>query len=174
MDPRWRHPYGLRPTLRHLMILVVYFALIFALVAPLRDAGLDGWISVLVPLSPPLLALLVVLFERASPAKLWFAGLLLALTPVALLIWFHVTVVYLVWRGGVWGGPVGLILFNVGVLVALSTLARGLARRLPRRCPECGFRAALPLGGRHPRLVWCASCGHQQRLAADPNPRAAD
>src|SRR4051812_37110590 len=56
MDPNWRQPDALRPTLRHLMLLVVHFAFLFALVAPLLRAGLHGLVVFLVPPSPHLLA----------------------------------------------------------------------------------------------------------------------
>ena len=58
MDPHWRHPYGLRPTLRHMMILVVHFALLSALARLLRS-GVYGGLILVLALSPILLALLL-------------------------------------------------------------------------------------------------------------------
>src|SRR3954468_18081177 len=83
MDPSWRHPYGLRLTLRHMMILVVYVALSSAL---FRRAAPEI-LTLLVPMSPPLLALLVLLFERPSPAKYWLVGLLASLFFPSLVVW---------------------------------------------------------------------------------------
>src|SRR4051794_39680798 len=87
MDPNWRQPYGLRPTLRHLMILVVHFALLSALVAPLVGRGQFGLMTLLVPVSLPLLSLLVFLLDRPSPAKYWLAGLIASLFFPSFVAW---------------------------------------------------------------------------------------
>lgn len=57
MDASWRRPHGMRLTLRHTMIVVLYFALLFALIIPLLRGGLYASLGFLLPLSPPLLAL---------------------------------------------------------------------------------------------------------------------
>ena len=77
MDPNWRHPYGLRPTIRHLMILVLDVALLSAL-ARLLGGGIHGNLFILLALSPPLLSVLILVFERPSPAKYWLAGLIIS------------------------------------------------------------------------------------------------
>src|SRR3954451_11580901 len=89
MDPTWRRPYGLRPTLRHLMILVVHFALLLGLIAPLLRGGMYGVLTFLLPLSPPLLSLLVLVFDRPSPAKYWLVGLLASLFLPSLVVWVN-------------------------------------------------------------------------------------
>src|SRR5437764_11097233 len=114
MDPNWRPRYGLRPTLRHLMILVVHFAVLFALIAPLLRGGLYGLVTFLLPLSPPLLAVLVLAFDRPSPAKYWFVGLLASLSFPGFVLWCDLIGV-LAWRSGWW--PVGVLL----VLLVLNT-----------------------------------------------------
>jgi hypothetical protein len=160
MDPRWRHPHGLRLTLRHLMILVVYFAVLFALIAPLERGGHYGLMSFLLPLTPPLLALLVVVFERPGPAKFWFAGVLVSLAFPAFVAWADLIGLF-AWTAGVAPGE-GWVVLVVLNLFGLASLA-WFARRLPRRCPGCGLKAFLPLGGRFPRVLWwCASCGFRQ------------
>src|SRR5262245_25875273 len=80
MDPTWRYKHGIRPTLRHLMILVVGSALLSAAAAPLPA-------SVMLPLAPALLVVLLILFDRPGPAKYWLAGLLGSLTFPAVVAW---------------------------------------------------------------------------------------
>jgi hypothetical protein len=159
MDPHWRHPYGLRPTIRHLMLLVLDVALLSALVR-LLEYGLYAGLIVVFPLSPLLLSVLVVVFDRPSPAKYWLAGLLIllflpsvavSLDVLAAVNWWHIR--------DSRGIEFLLVLMNViGVVSLIRT-----AWRLPRRCPECGLCAWLPLGRRSAALFWCASCGFGER-----------
>jgi hypothetical protein len=163
MDPTWRQPYGLRPTLRHLMILVVHFALLFALVAPLLRDGLYGVVTILLPLSPPLLVVLVLAFDRPSPAKYWLVGLLASLFLPSLVVWCDLIAVWALIRGS---RQVAALLFILLALnsVGIWSIVR-VVKRLPRRCPTCGLRSLLPLGRRSSGLLWCASCGFQRRVA---------
>jgi hypothetical protein len=162
MDPNWRQPYGLRPTLRHLMILVVHFALLSALAAPLVKGGEFGLMTLLLPVSLPLLSLLIFLFDRPSPAKYWLAGLLTSLFLPSFVAWCDVLAAVawaLVWtHAAMW-----FLLIVLNSLAVTSIL--GVVRRLPRRCPECGLRSLLPLGRRSSGLLWCASCGFRARGA---------
>jgi hypothetical protein len=162
MDPRWRHPYGLRPTLRHVMILVVFAAVVSALFR-----GAPGEVVTLVlPLTPPLLAVLVFVFERPSPAKYWLCGLLASMFVPAVAAWFDLTA----WRYGE-KTMVALALVPVNGL-ALVWVGR-FVRRLPAACPGCGLRSLLPLGRRARGMRWCASCGFTERAeqAAAAAPR---
>jgi hypothetical protein len=153
----------LRPTLRHLMILVVHFALLFGLIAPLLRGGMYGVLTFLLPLSPPLLSLLVLVFDRPGPAKYWLVGLLASLFLPSLVVWVNL-IAALAWiLGSRQVGAFLLILLLVVNPVGLGSVVR-LARRLPRRCPECGLRSLLPLGGRSSGLLWCASCGFRERV----------
>lgn len=160
MDPRWRHPYGLRPTLRHVMIGVVYVALASAW---FRGAT-PGVLTLLLPLSPPLLALLVLLLERPGPAKFWLAGLIASLFVPALVAWSDL-VALMAWSdlSAQWSGPIEVV-----ILLALVVNAAGVAglvrvaTRWPRRCPACGLRSLLPLGRRARGLRWCVSCGARE------------
>src|SRR5690348_14987455 len=138
MDPRWRLPYGLRPTLRQVMIVVVFVAVATALFRGAPPLVL----SVLVPLTPPLLALLVALFDRPGPAKFWLAGLIASLFPPALAAWCDL---WVWWYGGDQASvALALIVVNGLGLVGLVRVTR----RLPRPCPGCGMRSLLPLGRR--------------------------
>ena len=162
MDPNWRHPYGLRPTLRHQMILVLHFAVLFALVAPvLRGRWGAGW-TLLLPLSPPLLAVLVLAFDRPNPAKYWLVGLVASTFLPTLVVWCDLIWVVAWIQGARQFGAFALLLLVLNA-VGLWSIRR-LARRLPRRCPECGLRSFLPLGDRSLRLLWCASCGFKERV----------
>ncbi len=166
MDPHWRHPYGLRPTLRHLMILVVHFALLSALVR-LLGGGLYGGLIIVLALSPPLLSLLVLVFDRPSPAKYWLAGLLASLFLPFLAISLDVLAASSWWYFQENGAR---------LVILLSTNAAGVisliraAWRFPRRCPECGVLAWLPLGRRSAALLWCAACGSRERTGRPTAP----
>ena len=155
MDPNWRHPHGLHPTLRHLMILVVYFALVFALAAPLLRAGEAAQLTLLLPLTPPLLALLVLMFDRPGPVKYWLVGLIASPTLLGFVAWLDFLAVAMGTHGLDRVFPL-LVLLNV---LALSSLVL-VFKRLPKRCPECGKRSMLPLA----QLRWCASCGFRTIL----------
>jgi hypothetical protein len=157
MASKWRQTYGVHPTLRHLSILVLFFALLSAMVVPALKSGSYLIASFLLPLSLPMLALLVMLLDKPGPMKIWLAGLLAYLFLPALVAWVD-------WMAAVTEfpalvtqevtAPVAiciLVLINVPGVLALYRLFG----RLPRRCPECRLRALLPLG----RLKWCAACG---------------
>src|SRR4051812_308856 len=92
MDPSWRRSYGLRPTLRQLMIAVLAAALMSALIAPSLRSGLDPMAALLLPFSFPLLAALVFLLDRPGPAKYWLVGLLGSLFLPALALGFDLVV----------------------------------------------------------------------------------
>ncbi len=134
MDPRWRHPHGLRPTIRQLMILVVYGALVSAIAATILrdDSGPPAYlaISVLVPLSPLVLALLVLIFDRGGPAKAWLVSLLAHLTFPTFMAW-------VVGMMMVAGPTVPTYLLLLPATLGTFSLVRA-TRRFPRRCPECG------------------------------------
>jgi hypothetical protein len=161
MDSRWRHPYGLRLTLRHLMILVVHAALVATMLRGLpREL-----VTLILPLSPPLLALLVIGLERPGPAKYWLAGFLASLFVPALVAWSDVAML-MIWVSGQVQVDLGLVLLVVLVVnaVGVFSIVRS-ARRLPGACPDCGLRCFLPLGRRNQAMHWCASCGHVVRTA---------
>jgi hypothetical protein len=143
------------------MILVVHVALLSTLVR-LFDRGLYAGLIVLFPLSLPLLSLLVVVFDRPSPAKYWLAGLLASLFLPSLTISADVLAAVYWWF--IEDNRVVLIVLLFVNVIGVLSLIRA-AWRLPRRCPECAFRACLPLGRRSNALFWCASCGCRERAA---------
>lgn len=153
MDPRWRHPYGLRLTLRHLMILVVYGAVASALFRRAKPELL----TLLLPTTPLLLALIVLLFERPSPAKYWLVGLLASLFFPALVVWCDLSA-WSYGQGQTWVLVWLLVLNSLGVVWLVR-----IGRRLPGRCPGCEYQSWLPLGRASKGLRWCASCGFTEK-----------
>src|SRR3954467_14307639 len=81
-------PYGLRPTLRHQAILVVYFALAFAVVAAaLRHdpvGGLEQGVLGALLLTPWILGILFLLLDREGPVRNWAVSSVLMLFAPAL------------------------------------------------------------------------------------------
>jgi hypothetical protein len=158
MDPRWRYKHGVRPTLRHLMIVVVAVALLSSVAAPMVRHGVNGsdlaQATSVVIFAPALLGLLVFMMDRPGPVKNWLAGLLLQFTYPVLVVWSDVLTY--------WFGQGRRLFWPLVVLNALAipSLLR-MVNRLPRRCPQCGLRSLLPLGQRASKLQWCASCGHR-------------
>jgi DNA-directed RNA polymerase subunit RPC12/RpoP len=155
MQSSWLRPNGLRPTLRHLMILVVHSALLFSLVAPFLRSGSLLVASIALPLSPPLLAGLVLLLDAPGPVKYWLVGLIASPTLLGFVAWLDFIAVAMGRHGLDRVFPL-LVLLNVLGLASLFLIYK----RLPGRCPECGKRSMLPLA----QLRWCASCGFKTIL----------
>ena len=164
MQSSWLRPNGLRPTLRQLMILVVHSALLCALVAPFLRGGSLLIASIVLPLSPPLLAGLVLLLDTPGPVKYWLVGLIASPTLAGFVAWLDFLAVAMGPRGLDRVFPL-LVLLNV---LGLSSLFL-VFKRLPRRCPECGKRSMLPLA----QLRWCATCGFRTILSPGKRGRAA-
>ena len=155
MQSSWLRPNGLRPTLRQLMILVVHSALLFALVTPFLRGGSLLIASIALPLSPPLLAGLILLLDAPGPVKYWLVGLIASPTLAGFVAWLDFLAVEMGTHGLDRVFPL-LALLNVLGLASLYLVSK----RLPRRCPECGKRSMLPLA----QLRWCASCGFKTIL----------
>src|SRR4051795_12848971 len=104
MDPgQWR-PYGLRPTLRHLMILVLYGAALCAIftpafrqMPPTRMAVIELF-SFSVFFSPLILVILFRLLDRPGPVRDWIVAVLLSLMLPCMVI--HITLTNLVIHPG--------------------------------------------------------------------------
>jgi hypothetical protein len=141
------------------MIVVLDVALLSAL-ARLFGTRASGGLFILLALSPPLLSLLILVFERPSPAKYWLAGLLMSLFFPSLVVSLDVLAAEIWWYVQ---ESRGILLFLLVMNVIGVVLFIRAAWRLPRRCPECRFRAWLPLGRRSAPLLWCASCGFGDR-----------
>lgn len=139
------------------MIAVVLAALLSAAASPLlrKSPGRDEWLlaGLLLAASPILLAVLLLVLDRPTPAKPWLVRLVASLAPPAFVAWLDALAVTWGWweRGA--AALVPLALFNLGGVLWLARIRR----RLPGRCPGCGLRSLLPIG----RLRWCASCGRK-------------
>jgi hypothetical protein len=168
MTGKTHSPAGIVLTLRHQMIAVAYFAVLFAglvrvLEGPAASAGSAAARWALLG-SPWVLGGLVWVFDRPGPLRDWTtAGLLFAFYP-ALTIYVDVSVALGAAESGALPGLGSMALFNA--LMLGSSLAYYLRmRRL--HCPACGERSMIPLvrlkgqSGRSNRTRWCASCGVQ-------------
>ena len=155
MPSSWLRPNGLRPTLRQLMILVVHSALLFALVRPFLRGGSPLIASIVIPLTPPLLAGLILLLDSPGPVKYWLVGLIASPTLAGFVAWLDFLALWARTRQLDRVFPL-LVLLNVLGLASLALVFK----RLPGRCPECGRRTMLPLA----QLRWCASCGFKTIL----------
>ena len=163
MQSSWLRPNGLRPTLRQLMILVIHSALLFALVTPFLRGGSFLIASIVLPLSPPLLAGLILLLDAPGPVKYWLVGLIASPTLAGFVAWLDFLAVEMGTHGLDRVFPL-LALLNVLGLASLYLVSK----RLPRRCSECGRRSMLPLA----QLRWCATCGFRTILQPEKRGRA--
>ena len=163
MPSSWLRTNGLRPTLRQLMILVVHSALLFALVRPFLRGGSLLAASIVLPLSPPILAGLILFLDAPGPVKYWLVGLVASPTLMGFVVWIDFLALTF--------SPHTLprvipLLFPLNVLGLASLIL--VFKRLPRRCPECGKRSLLPLA----QLRWCATCGFKTILQGRAAPPA--
>lgn len=159
-------PRGLRLTIRHQMILVVYFALVLMIVnAQHAKAGSVGWedgtLWALL-LSPWILGGLVMLLDQPGPIRNWaVSGLLMCFSPALTIQHDYYALKGLIETGRI-AHPLQSLLFNAFFLgsFAVYWYHMGIAR-----CPQCERRALIPLmrlWGQAPRTTktrWCASCG---------------
>lgn len=159
---------GLRLTLRHQMIGVAYFALVFTTMGAARDGAgqLDLFHGMLwsVLLTPWMLGFLVLLLDRPGPLRNWTVSTLFMLFSPALAVahdW--ITAATLLDTGSI-PHPVSTLAINVVFLGAFAVYWYYMA---PARCPGCGRASLIPLmmlGGQTRRTVktrWCAGCGGQ-------------
>jgi hypothetical protein len=158
--------FTLRFGFRHLLILVAYLVVLFNIILPaLWAAGQRGSWNVLVPvllISPPLLALLVMIFERAGPLKNWCVLFLNVLFFPAVVLNHDCVALLNYLRQG--RPPVLWVTLLLNIVVPGYLLKYG--RRLwPRRCPGCRRRTSIPLirlfkqEQRSSNTYWCAACG---------------
>ena len=159
-------PHGWRPTLRHQAIVVAYFALLFAGLAPLleswgRWAAFNATVAALL-VSPWLLATLVLLFDRSGPLKHWLAPVLLATFGPMLALGYDLAAVA-EWAARGTAPPMApLVVVNLFFMAAFAYYIRHVG---PTTCPTCARRALIPvyyLWGTSMRTRttrWCAACG---------------
>jgi hypothetical protein len=160
MATEHRLPPELRPTLRHLMIGIVYFSIVFAVAAPFLRSS-PSWsvlvaVSLILPASPVVLAVLILVLDRPGPARRWLPHMLAVLFGPVLVLWFDLYEVAARARGTRNLDLIYLAVFNgLGVLEAIR-----FWRNLPRACPACGFRGLVRTDARLAGPRSCASCGH--------------
>jgi hypothetical protein len=157
---------GLRPTLRHWLIVVVLFALASAILAPVvhqaTPAHLTNAALATLLLSPWALAVLILALDRPGPVKFWAAPLLFVSFSPLLALCYDALVLVNYLNYGVKPNP-GVCLFVN--LVFHGAFVVYLAYMGPTSCPGCGRRALIPwmtLWGRVRRFSktrWCACCG---------------
>jgi hypothetical protein len=157
---------GFRITGRYLLILYVYLVILLRVIVPglraLSPAGTwhIGLATLLVSL--PLLASLVVAFDRPGPLKNWAVSFLIFLLYPAIALNHDLAALsdYLArgTRPALWT----TLLLNLAIIPPSVFYAR---RLVPRACPGCRRRTLIPLmrlfkeEERSAKTCWCASCG---------------
>jgi hypothetical protein len=156
----------LRLTLRRQSILVASFALITGVLVPvvsrMGSSGIVNPTLMLLLLTPWVLGMLVLVFDRRGPVKYWAAPLLVSLIAPALIICLNWRVVqtWIVYR--TIPGVIPTLVVNFCLIAAFM---RFLTRMSPRRCPKCGRWTLIPLRSfrgveaRTANTRWCGSCG---------------
>jgi hypothetical protein len=156
----------LRLTLRRQLILVASFALTTGILVPVASRiGSSGVVNptlMLVILTPWVLGMLVLAFDRRGPVKYWAAPLLVSLIAPALVVCLDWQVVrtWLVYRT-----IPSVILTLVVNLCLIAAFTHFLTRMSPRRCPKCGRWTLIPLRSvrgveeRTAYTRWCGRCG---------------
>jgi hypothetical protein len=179
--------HGLRPTLRHLLILNAYFAILFAVLLPISrlPAPLPGaWgrlalYSFALPVSPLIATVLVMLFERPGPVKKWLVALISRLVLPSMALWLDLLVAAQMAAGAYRfkAGPFLIVLLLNAFLVMFALIQ--LPPMIPSKCPRCGTRTLLPvriylrsLKGQS-EARWCAGCGKTFRGDEEVEPRAS-
>jgi len=174
MDPNPHRTYGLRPTLRHLMILVLYGAALCAVFTssfrqmPPTLKGVIELFSFSVFFSPLILWILFRLLDRPGPVRDWIVGVLISLFLPCMAI--HFTLTIFVIRPG--RHSMTFMIFTLLYVLFLTwyVLHHVVPTLWPSLCPTCGVRSLIPLKDRLRRIPpvpqqtrWCASCGSKYR-----------
>jgi hypothetical protein len=160
--------FGFRPTFRHLLILVVYCAVLLKLIIPfIMSTGHATAASIVLralAASPPLLVFIVALVEHPGALKNWCLSLLLVLFFPALVLNHDFAVLYDYLQSGKLPTLWATALIN-GVVFGYSLPF--VVKMFPRRCPSCRRRSLVPLlrifmkDPRSANTRWCATCGGQ-------------
>ena len=163
-------------TFRHLVILILYLAILFKGILPLiKLVGITTMGSVALGalvLSPIVLALLVGLIERPGALKNWVLSLLLVLFFPALVLNHDCAVFVAYLETG--RRPTLWVTLLVNAVVLINSLPI-LAKMAPRPCPSCGRRTLVPLlrmlkhDRRTANTCWCSSCSAQHWKDKDGN-----
>jgi hypothetical protein len=153
-------------TLRRLMILMAYLAILVEFIIPvLAHTGHKDIRSATIPLlliSSPVLAFLVMIFERTGPLKNWCVSFLNFLFFPALVLNHDAIVMLDYFRQGRSPALVPTLIVNGLLLPYVYVYGRRLA---PRRCPGCRRWSLVRLmklfksDERTSKTYWCAVCG---------------
>ena len=169
------HPIGLKPTLRHMMIVILWAALVLAVLRMLMLGGLFVAppqivclnVATIVAAWPMLiLAVLILALDRWGPVRDWyFACCQIAWSALAGAVFLLVDPVC----SSLSGQPT--VVFPVLPFLGVACLWGGtmqLRAAWPGACPRCGHRTIIATRGRvqgaargRRNMVrgWCATCG---------------
>jgi hypothetical protein len=160
MGTESRHAQGLRPTLRQGMILILWFAVLFAVLAEhfksvcmirrhhimLRPGQFPEdenlILMFLLGLSPLLLGQLVVWLDRPGPARAWLAMVCRSLCYLL----FGGSLIWQALNGWLNDEPGGSrVIYLISGVLFVGLFVHSLVHLCPTRCPRCARRAVVPL-----------------------------
>jgi hypothetical protein len=167
---------ALRLTTRHFIIGLAYLVVLSGAINPVLErtgqSGTHGALVAKLLLSPCLLALLVLVIDRAGPVKNWAVLFLLVLMYPALALYHDLTALIDYVANGRSPTLWATLVLNATLLPA-SVLYGG--KMMPRSCPGCRRRTLIPLmqlfkkDKRTANTRWCASCGGKYWKGQDGN-----
>lgn len=157
---------GLQATPRQCWIFGLYAAVVMTatVFVPKQGTGSLNSVPMLQLLSPWLLGLALIVFDRPGPLRNWLAPLLLSLFYPIAALWYDAASIA-DWAR--FGHPPQWIFAAALNVICLGGFAIYLRSLYPTRCPECDRRALIPLlrlgkqEKRTNRTRWCACCGVQ-------------
>ncbi len=164
-----RKLHGLHPTLRQLMIVVAFSAVLSAAVALVVRDELPGVRGVIIAMgflpSPLVLAWMLRRLDRPGPIREWACSIL-GLMPF---------LIFAAWWSWLMTGrhlptPMRMPPTYVSITVVAAFLvvfANGVIELIPVRCPTCLRFTSIPTGRRRERTRWCASCDGRFRERSD-------
>jgi hypothetical protein len=157
---------AMKITKRRLLILVAFLLIIFGVISPwlsgVSHGNAAGPLLAKLLISPPLLALLMVVIDEAGPLRNWAVTFLLLLVLPALVAYHDVTAAFQLVAHGIWPNLWGTLLLNAILLPPVLIFGR---RMVPKPCPGCRRPALIPLTQlvkkekRSANTFWCARCG---------------
>jgi hypothetical protein len=178
MGPRKPQPYGLRPTLRQVMLVVLGCTLFLAILSLESRKGAfpgQGWVGAFsgsIMLAPGLIALPLCFLDRPGPVREWSVKCWLSLVLVMMTLLSLGELAGFGWTGQ----GTFMLVFHALILVCgcIGTVIVYRSLR-PAQCSSCGRWAVIPLidypvKPEDPRAQpgWCAACGqdyHRKGLA---------
>ena len=160
------HHVGRYFTVRHMVIIILYLAILFQLIIPVvKLAGCSNAGSIVLGtlvLSPIALAILVGLIEPWGALKNWVLAVLILLFFPALVLHHDCAALVTNLESGRRPTLWATLLVNSVVFINCLPL---IAKMVPSLCPRCGQRTLVPLtqifreDKRTANTCWCACCG---------------